>query len=475
MPSLYENDRPGAFQLSEVNLISYKSPDGSGTPARLDIRNLIMEFNIYESLDSNFITGDMTLTDGTNAIQELPLTGYERIEFYFRSPGTDKGFNFSVKNGHPMFVYSLKNRQELNPRSQVYTLRFCSMEAIRDHQTRVSKAFTGNIDQMVTDICINHLKTKKDILVEETKSNHKFVIPRIKPTKAIDHLRKNARSLHYENSGFIFFENATGFQFKSYEGLFCKKNGTPREVKAHYSPKIKNTGENDIYMLQSVEDYRILKQYDTLENTAHGVYASRLITHDLYNKTFSETDFDYNLEYSKQNHLEQDANGGKRSDNGILPHFNFDNGETFGNKNEGSIYYQSETSKVHDTHELPDSKNILQKRVSQHIAANQLVIEITVPGHTEIQTGDIVHFTLPDYSTLDDTNKTGEDKYITGRYLIKAARHHVSALNKRHTMVLELVKDSFSTEYPDEDQDLWTNNEQQDGLLYSATEVDDYT
>jgi len=475
MPSLYENDRPGAFQLSEVNLISYKSPDGSGTPARLDIRNLIMEFNIYESLDSNFITGDMTLTDGTNAIQELPLTGYERLEFYFRSPGTDKGFNFSVKNGHPMFVYSLKNRQELNPRSQVYTLRFCSMEAIRDHQTRVSKAFTGNIDQMVTDICINHLKTKKDILVEETKSNHKFVIPRIKPTKAIDHLRKNARSLHYENSGFIFFENATGFQFKSYEGLFCKKNGTPREVKAHYSPKIKNTGENDIYMLQSVEDYRILKQYDTLENTAHGVYASRLITHDLYNKTFATHDFDYNLEYPKQNHLEQDAKGGIRNDNSILPLFNYDSGDTFDTKFEGTVFYQSETSKVHDTHELPDSKNILQKRVSQHIAANQLVIEITVPGHTEIQTGDIVHFTLPDYSTPDDTNTTGEDKYITGRYLIKAARHHVSALNKRHTMVLELVKDSFSTEYPDEDQDLWTNNEQQDGLLYSATEVDDYT
>jgi len=114
MPSLYNNDRPGAFQLSDVFLISYKSPDGSGTPARLDIRSLIMEFNIYESLESNFITGDITLTDGTNAIQELPLTGYERIEFYFRSPGTDKGFNFSVKNGHPMFVYSLKNRQELN-------------------------------------------------------------------------------------------------------------------------------------------------------------------------------------------------------------------------------------------------------------------------------------------------------------------------------------------------------------------------
>ena len=41
-------------------------------------------------------------------------------------------------------------------------------------------------------------------------------------------------------------------------------------------------------------------------------------------------------------------------------------------------------------------------------------------------------------------------------------------------MVLELCKDSFNTEYPDEDQDLWTNNEEQDGLLYNTTEVDDF-
>ena len=29
---------------------------------------------------------------------------------------------------------------------------------------------------------------------------------------------------------------------------------------------------------------------------------------------------------------------------------------------------------------LPESKDILQKRVSQHIAANSLMIEITAPG-----------------------------------------------------------------------------------------------
>ena len=466
-------DRPGAFELSDVILISYQSFDGAGTPKRLSIRSLVQEISIYESLDGKFLSGDMTLLDGTNAIQTLPITGFERVEFFFRTPGTDKGFDFSVKTGHPMFVYSLKNRSGVNPRSQIYTLKFVSTEAIRNHQTRISQAFTGQIDQMVTDICYNYLKTKKDLIVEDTKSNHKFVMPRLKPIKAIEQLRKNARSLHYENSGFLFFENGDGFNFKSYEGLFCKKDGSPRPVKAHYSPKIKNIGEDPLYALQSVENFKILQQFDTLNNTANGVYASRLITHDLYNKTFEELDFDYNKEYGKQNHLEQDANGGKRSDNGILPFFNYDNGDTFGNKSEGKIYYQSETKKIHNTHELPESKDILQKRISQHIATNSLIIEITAPGTTELRVGDIVNFTLPKYAPFSKEDPKDNDKYLSGRYLISAARHHVSTLNKRHTLALELIKDSFNVSLPMEDNELFTNNELQDGSPYRSSDIDD--
>ena len=469
------NDRPGAFELGDVILISYQSFDGSGAPKRLDIRNLVQEFSIYESIDGKFLSGDMTLLDATNAIQRLPITGFERVEFFFRTPGTTKGFDFSVKTGHPMFVYSLQNRQGVNPRSQIYTLKFISLEAIRDHQTRISQAFAGGIDQMVIDICKNYLNTKKDILVEETKNVHKFVMPRLKPTQAIEQLRKVAKSKDYENSGFHFYENAMGFQFKSYEGLYCRKDGSPREVKAHYSPKVKNVGGDDIYDLQSVEDFKIIQQFNTLENTYNGVYSSRLITHDLFNKTFDEFDFDYNAEYGKQNHLEQDASGGKRDDNGILPYFNYDNGDTFGTKNEGTLFLQSETRKTHNAYEPPDSTTILQKRISQHIAANNLIIEITVPGTTEINVGDIVNFSLPKYAAATEDDKKDQDKYLSGRYLISAARHHVSTINKRHTLVLELIKDSFNVGYPDEEIDLFTNNELDQGEIYSASEVDDYT
>jgi hypothetical protein len=43
--------------------------------------------------------------------------------------------------------------------------------------------------------------------------------------------------------------------------------------------------------------------------------------------------------------------GGKRAFNGILPFFNYDKGDTFASKNEGTLHYQSTTSKVHNDDE----------------------------------------------------------------------------------------------------------------------------
>ena len=82
---------------------------------------------------------------------------------------------------------------------------------------------------------------------------------------------------------------------------------------------------------------------------------------------------------------------------------------------------------------------------------------------------------MPKFAPASDMDKKDQDIYLTGRYLISAARHHVSTINKRHTLVLELIKDSFNVGYPDEEIDIFTNNENDQGDIYSASEVDDYT
>ena len=94
-PNLIE--KAGDYKLSQqVNLISYNSAGADNDPARINIRSLITEFNIYEHIENNTLSGNITLTDATNVLAELPLTGFERLEFKFNTPGTAKGFDFSV-------------------------------------------------------------------------------------------------------------------------------------------------------------------------------------------------------------------------------------------------------------------------------------------------------------------------------------------------------------------------------------------
>jgi hypothetical protein len=473
-----KNDRPGAFELSEVVLMSYAN-NAEGTPTRLNIRNLVTEIKIYESLDNTFLTGDMTLVDATNVIQQLPLSGFERLELRFNSPGTDLGYNFSVEKGHPMFVYNLQNRQGINPNTQMYTLNFISMEAIRDQQTRISKAYAGSIDTMIDSICNEYLKTKKDVIIEETKGVYKIVVPRIKPISAITMLKRNARSKYFENSGFVFYEDANGFHFKSYEGLFCKADGSPRTSKITYSPRPKNISVkgdvgHDEHNTQSVESFKVISQYDTLKSTAEGAYASRLITHDLFNKTFKEHDFNYHTEYSKQRHLESDFRGDISDNNSKLPYFNFDNGDTFALKPEGTLHFQSSTAKVHNDYNQLEPDLILQKRISQRSLTNALKIEIVVPGFSEIRVGDIVNFDMPDFKATPREDKRGVDEYLSGRYLISSVMHHVSSINKRHTMVMELIKDSYNEGMPGEVFDTFTNNENDNGKTYISSQLDEY-
>ena len=81
---------------------------------------------------------------------------------------------------------------------------------------------------------------------------------------------------------------------------------------------------------------------------------------------------------------------------------------------------------------------------------------------------------MPKSAKATEDDKKDQDIYLTGRYLISAARHHISTTSKRHTFVLELVKDSFNASYPEENIDLFTNNESDKGDIYLASEVDEY-
>lgn len=75
---------------------------------------------------------------------------------------------------------------------------------------------------------------------------------------------------------------------------------------------------------------------------------------------------------------------------------------------------------------------------------NQQVMEITVPGKTDIETGMLLRLIYP--KTVEKGNERVdreelEDPYMSGIFLITGIRHDIA--NGQHSMTLSIMKDSL--------------------------------
>ena len=471
-------NRAGQYSLSDVQLVSYQSSQGQSNPKRISIRSLVTELNIYESLTNKTLSGNIVITDAQNIANHLPLTGFEEIEFKLFTPGTSRAFDFTSATGHPMKIYKISNRQGLNPRTQIYVLNFASKEMITNEQVRVRTANENTIDNTVLSVVRNNLKSDKTLILEETKGIRKFVMPRVRPFEALDILGKSAESKKYNTPGMLFYETAIGFQFKSYESMLATSQTIARPVVALYRSIPANIRDeqgnrNVIKEMQTVKNYQLNSQYDTLKNLRNGVYSSRVVSHDAYNKTFKESDFDYLTEYEKSFHTEHDGSGSKTNNKGILPLFNYDKGKTFSDFPEGTLYFMSNTQKIHNTSETPDYFDTFPKRLSQKLAFETMNVSLDVPGFTGISCGDIIAFEMPAYEPVGTDNPFDNDPYLSGRYLIKAIRHSIDTVDDYHSMNIEIIKDAVKDPYPQENLDVLSERGNKDKLNVLQYELDE--
>ena len=471
-------DKAGRFALDDIALISYSSADGSNqNPKSISIKTLVLEMNIYESLEGPGIYGNIIVADGQAVLTHLPLTGYEQIEFKLATPGCSRGYDFSTKTGHPMHIYKISDRTPTTPNSQIYILHFCSKEMLNNEMVRVNKTLTGSVDQMVIDIFRNDIESTKNLIVEETKGIHKFVMPRMKPFKAISKLASCAEPLKYASSGMLFYEDATGYRFRSIENMLAIA-GSARPVVAKFQQKPRNvkggTGETDIIKeMQTVDAYQVKDQFDTLKNLSNGVYASKMITHDIFNKTFTELDFDYNTYFPTIFHTEHDGKGGLVDNKGQLPLFNYKDDKMISDKSEGTLNFVSTTEKLQNDYEGPEGERIMPTSMAQKLSFKSQVLSLDCKGFTGLSVGDLCSFEIPAYEPAGTDNPLHIDPYMSGRYIVRRIHHKINTAKDNHTMNLELIKDAVRVAYPEENLDLLSKKENQDSLTYLQYDLDE--
>lgn len=477
---------PGDYRSDSIVLYNYEG-------FAIDISDNTAVLNIYQSLEENFITGNILFFDILGVSHRLPIIGQEFLEFKLRTPFDASG-DEEVNPGrtHRMQVYK-KASYKTAQNAQALILYFTSIETARNQRVKVSKTFNQSYGRTVNDIVKgkDYLNSKKLFFVTETKNNYKINIPNLRPTDAINMLAERSEPRDHLGSGYLFYENNRGLHYRCLDDLYSEVDGTPKAVKHYYDlisaeqPSMVPSSDEVFAQITKPYTYQLNNNSDSIINTRKGLFASKIYSHDLYNKSWNVNKFNYyNSYYTETKHVEPVK---EYSYQGIMApgfaelddeHNNDD--FSFGSKNKKIIdklnntplgndgsprrklmsdYYdarimvQTDTKNIYNTntengYNLP---KIHQNRTQVLSMYKYLSIDMDVPGNFTLNVGDLVYCDVPSFEAQtvgnDGDSQLNIDPSLTGRYLITDLHHQIDYVEKRHTTSIRVGRDIFAQPY----------------------------
>ena len=213
-----EAKKSSPVTISKANIISNKDPEKVASVVNGLIRLTYHESILQDSVKAYIVFSDVgNAIDGKSVVEGLPLIGTEDFKLEFEDNNEEKiKVNMIVNKVTPVYEDGSKN---------VISLELVSEEFIRNEmgESRCRTRETGRVDEHVKKIFNDRLKTKKELHIEEAENEYNFLGSNRKPFYMLNLLSKQgipSGSPEGVTAGFLFFENADGYHFKSIEGLF---------------------------------------------------------------------------------------------------------------------------------------------------------------------------------------------------------------------------------------------------------------
>ena len=437
----------GEFLLEECKLLTT-------TGAELDIKNLVQNINIFEDLFSFTVSGDILLKDTTNIVSNGPILGEERLLLKIQTPQSSPNADTTIDYmSTPLIVYKINTTLSASEGANIVSLNFTTQEAFRNQTSRVSQSYKGQPSDIVEKIIRdkNYLNSKRRLFNETTSNNMKVVYPNCKPFVAIEKLSEQSNSATMNSSpSYLFFETTKGYHFRTIDGLcnaetkFVFRENIPNQLnKQGVIDPMKN--------LETLSKYNILSTRDTVKNMNSGLYSSKLIQHDLYNKTVKSQDYDYLKDYQKDVHTNYNSkeldvplvSTAPDSDSGLKISENTDSKLYVSITSAGKHFYETKDY-PYQSDNLDQTLQRRRSRISQ--IQTGLKMQIEVPGQTFIQAGDMIQLDIAAQSTMTNDKY---DKQYSGRYLVTSIAHSfATGGDPRHIMRMGVSKDSISKRLP---------------------------
>ncbi|WP_298751821.1 hypothetical protein [uncultured Arcobacter sp.] len=202
-----------ADALTYKNVNIYKLELVSHTGETINLIELFLTLNLYESIFTYNITGKLILIDTIDIIKNMPIIGGETINVSF---GIDED---NIKN-LKFDIYKIQ-RDEAGIRDEkkkIVILYVSSKGMLANERKRFSKRFNTSIDSILTEVT-THFESSK--LVESTQSeNINYLSNYWTAYENIAYILTNAIRPDY-----FFYETMESFKFTTFEDMLSDEYG----------------------------------------------------------------------------------------------------------------------------------------------------------------------------------------------------------------------------------------------------------
>jgi hypothetical protein len=433
---------PGEVAIEELILVA----NGKFIP----LNDYLVELNIFESIFSSSISGDIFLSDSRNIIKFLPIIGEEYIIIKLQTPSLDSKIHKTFR------ITSVEDRTIVrDTNTQLYKLKFISQEALVDSLSPLYSAYNGTVSNLVEKIFVDNIAIPRNLIYntnesltqgqEKTalvvystsKNTVKFVSPGWTPIECINWLARKAIPSNGKACNFLFWETVKGFYFGTIEDIFDK--GTTIGEYRYAATSVARGTDDVSEQMALIQNIQILNGLDHLSSLDNGYFASKLISVDLIKKKRNITNYDHVTEFKKYKHAVQYRPLPMFTENNVLRNF------------DSHIRVYPSHAGLHTN--TKDNYNELMgtiygNRLSNLQDLNTLKLNISIYGRTDIEAGRIINLKFPDVSPADSTDITKDhlDYRYTGSYLITSIHHKINIV--KHMMSMEVVRDSFADDIP---------------------------
>ena len=420
---MFELKKSTQFHINELVLVT--------KGGNIDISKIYEEINIFDSLLSPVMTGNILIKDSNGLSTKLIFDGSESLLIDIA-----KDKNSDIAAFKKAFrIYKQSDRINDGQTSETFILNFVSDELMYSDQQKITQSYELTYTQVVEKILLDYLKISKNNtggVFDVSYGIRKLTIPNLRPLDAIEWCAKRAVDIN-QSPNFMFYQNILGYNFVSLSNLLTKKD----ILDINFSAK-NQAGGNPISEIGGARSLEVVAQTDGMEKARSGVNAGKFVGFDPTTGTISNKNVSFGDVFSSMKHANENPTmSAVPNRDGKDSTAMFDSKQTvsfFSAAKQFSAYIKEKVPETLSKEDNTESYLLQRKSILANLMSRR--IKLTMPGNFNLTSGFNVNVIAPNFGKKEKGGDNS-DETLSGKYLIIATRHMIGF--DKHETVIEVA------------------------------------